>query len=99
MGGFAEPRIVMGDFNTVPGTSDYYLMANPYQDAWAAAQSAATATAYDGSGATIGSSRFDYVFSSRTTTLSLQSVYIPDTRVNGVYPSDHDPVIAVFTVN
>jgi hypothetical protein len=24
---------------------------------------------------------------------------VPDSRVNGVYPSDHDPVIAVFGVN
>jgi endonuclease/exonuclease/phosphatase family metal-dependent hydrolase len=99
MTGFSLPRIVMGDFNTSPGTSDYYLMATPYQDAWAAAKSAGTATSYNGTGATHGASRFDYVFYSRTSTLTLKSVNVPDTRVNGVYPSDHDPVVAVFTVN
>ena len=95
---FSEPRIVMGDFNTGPGTSDYLLMAKPYQDAWAAATSAGTATAYNGTGNTIGGSRFDYVFYSRLAALSLRSVDVPDTRVNGVYPSDHDPVIATFAV-
>jgi endonuclease/exonuclease/phosphatase family metal-dependent hydrolase len=96
---FAEPRIVMGDFNTTPGTSDYSLVATPYQDGWVAGQSAGTATAYNGSGATHGTSRFDYVFYSRVPAISLKSVNVPDTRVNGVYPSDHDPVIAVFTLN
>lgn len=96
---FAEPRIVMGDFNTVPGTSDYQLVATPYQDSWVAAQSAKTATAYNQSGATHGTSRFDYVYYSRVAALLLKSVDVPDTRVNGVFPSDHDPVVAVFTLN
>jgi endonuclease/exonuclease/phosphatase family metal-dependent hydrolase len=95
---FAEPRIVMGDFNTNPGTSDYNLIAQPYQDAWAAAKSAGTATAYNGTGNTHGGSRFDYVFYSRVSALALQSVNVPDTRTNGVSPSDHDPVVAVFRV-
>lgn len=97
IGGFAAPRIVMGDFNTSPGTSDYSLVATPYQDSWVAAQSTGTATAYNGTGATHGTSRFDYVFYSRTAPFSIQSVNVPDTRINGVYPSDHNPVIAVFT--
>jgi endonuclease/exonuclease/phosphatase family metal-dependent hydrolase len=94
-----EPRIVMGDFNTWPNTSDYYLMAKPYQDAWAAAKNAGTAWAYNGTGNTRGGSRFDYVYYSRVAALSLKSVKVPDTRVSGVYPSDHDPVVAVFTIN
>ena len=95
---FSEPRIVMGDFNTSPATGDYSIIATVYGDAWAAASSAGTATAYNGTGATHGASRFDYVFSSKLPTLALQSVNVPDTGVNGVYPSDHDPVIAVFIV-
>ena len=39
------------------------------------------------------------MFYSRVPAISLNSVNVPDTRVNGVYPSDHDPVIAVFTLN
>jgi endonuclease/exonuclease/phosphatase family metal-dependent hydrolase len=99
LAGFSEPRIFMGDFNTWPGTTDYNLVAQPYQDAWTAAQSAGTATAYNGSGVTHGSSRFDYVFHSRTSVLSLLSVTVPDTRVNGIFASDHAPVIAVYRIN
>src|SRR5687767_15810377 len=91
--------IVMGDFNTDPNTSDYQIVAAQYQDAWPAAQKAGTASAYNGTGATRGSgSRFDYVFHERVSGLSLQSVKVPDSRVNGVSSSDHDPVVAVFQI-
>lgn len=95
---FSEPRIFMGDFNTWPNTNDYYLVANLLQDAWPAAQNAGTASAFNGTGATEGDSRLDYVFYSRVAALALQSVTIPDTRVGSVWPSDHSPVVAVFTV-
>ena len=96
---FPEPRIIMSDLNTPPGTSDYWLVATPYQDAWGAARNAGTATSFTGTEFTHGNSRFDYVFHSRVSALTLKSVTIPDTRVNGAYPSDHYPVIAVFDVN
>jgi endonuclease/exonuclease/phosphatase family metal-dependent hydrolase len=92
---FSEPRILMGDFNTWPNTTDYYIVANKYQDAWVAAQNMGTANSYNGTGATHGASRFDYVFYSRVAALSLKSVNVPS--ASGV--SDHDPVVAVFTVN
>jgi endonuclease/exonuclease/phosphatase family metal-dependent hydrolase len=95
---FSEPRIVMGDFNTWPYTDHYNLLARPYQDAWEGALSAGTAWAFNGNGLTIGGSRFDYVFYSRVAALALRSVKVPDTRVNGVYPSDHYPVIAEYAV-
>ena len=98
MRNFAEPRIVMGDFNTTPGTSDYSLVASPYQDAWVAARQAGTASAFNGTGNTLGGSRLDYVFFSRVNALSVKSVAVPDPRINGVHPSDHYPVVAVFTV-
>jgi endonuclease/exonuclease/phosphatase family metal-dependent hydrolase len=99
MNSFPEPRIVMGDFNTWPGTSDYKIIANVTHDAWVVGQSAGTATAFNGTGLTHGGSRFDYVFYSKVAALSLKSVHVPDTRVNGVWPSDHHPVVAVFNVN
>jgi hypothetical protein len=73
-------------------------MATPYQDAWVAAQNAGTASSFTGSGNTHGGSRFDYAFYSRVSTLAIKSVNVPDTRINGVYPSDHFPIVAVFTV-
>jgi endonuclease/exonuclease/phosphatase family metal-dependent hydrolase len=98
-GNFSDPRIIMGDFNTWPDTSDYYLIATPYQDSWTEAQSSGTASAFNGTGNTNGDSRFDYVFHSRISTVSLSGVTVPDTSSGGVKPSDHDPVIAVFRVN
>jgi endonuclease/exonuclease/phosphatase family metal-dependent hydrolase len=98
MGNYSEPRIMMGDFNTWPDTGEYNIIAGPYQDAWRAAQSAGTASAYDGNGTTHGDSRFDYLFHSRVSSLALKGVTVPDTNRWGVYPSDHDPVIAVYEV-
>jgi endonuclease/exonuclease/phosphatase family metal-dependent hydrolase len=95
---FAAPRIVMGDFNTEPSTSDYWIIANLYRDAWAVASGAGTGSAFNGTGATHGTSRFDYAFYSNVTTLSLQGVRVPDMRVGTLYPSDHDPVVSTFTV-
>ena len=95
---FSAPRIVMGDFNTWPNTSDYSIMANAYSDGWAVAKGMGTATAFNGTGATIGDSRFDMVYYTRGTPLSLSSVTVPDTRSSGVYPSDHNPVVALFQV-
>jgi endonuclease/exonuclease/phosphatase family metal-dependent hydrolase len=98
MSGFGPRRIVMGDFNTWPNTSDYWIVASPYQDSWMTAQSLGTATSYNGTGATHGTSRLDYVFHERTSGLTLRSVRVPDTRVSGVTSSDHDPVVAVYSV-
>ena len=98
MATFSEPRIMMGDFNTWPGTSDYNIIATPYQDAWVAAQKLGTATSYNGTGATHGASRFDSVFFSRVSALTLQSVKVVSPVVGSAKASDHDPVVAVFTV-
>jgi endonuclease/exonuclease/phosphatase family metal-dependent hydrolase len=95
---FSAPRILMGDMNTWPATPDYYTFTNALRDGWVTAQTAGTATAYNGTGATEGLSRIDYVFYSPVAALTLDSVDVPDTLVNGLKPSDHDAVIAVFTV-
>lgn len=97
IGNFSAPRIVMGDFNTNPGTSDYRLMTDAYADAWTEAKRIGTASSYKSNGATHGASRFDYVFK-KGGALVVKSVKVPDTRTSGVYPSDHDPVVAVFQV-
>jgi len=95
---FSEPRVFMGDFNTWFQTPDYYLLAPPYADAWLVAKNAGTASSYNGTGATEGTSRIDYAFISNNGSLAVNSVTVPDTVVNGVKPSDHDPIITVVTV-
>ena len=58
---------------------------------------AGTASSFNGTGATEGNSRIDYVFTAGSQ-VSVTSVKVPDTSVNGIYPSDHDPVVAKFSV-
>jgi len=99
MSSFSEPRVIMGDFNTWQGTTDYYTITNVLQDGWVAASAGGTATSYNGTGATEGTSRIDYAFLSKTTLLTISSANVPDTRVNGVHPSDHDPLVVVLRVN
>lgn len=96
---FTVPRILMGDMNAWTNTTEYNVIASVYKDAWLAAKSAGTASAFNSTGATKGTSRIDYVFHSNVSTLSLRSVNVPDSRVNGVYASDHYPIVAVYKVN
>lgn len=96
-GGFDEPRIVMGDFNTNPGTGDYEIMANVYRDSWVEARGLGRATGYRPNGNTHGGSRFDYVYLAGP--LEIVSCDVPDLRIDGIAPSDHDPVVVTMRVS
>jgi endonuclease/exonuclease/phosphatase family metal-dependent hydrolase len=82
---FSESRIVAGDFNAGPDTSESIRMTSGYSDNWMRAMNAGTAVAYpDNPVATqtrTRRGRIDYVFSSvNSPTLTLQGTQIPDTR-------------------
>lgn len=94
---FSEPRVFMGDFNTWQDTSDYYALVGGYVDGWLAGVYAGSAGSYNGSGATEGQSRIDYIFLSPNL-VSVDNITVPYTVVNGVQPSDHDPVVATLTI-
>jgi endonuclease/exonuclease/phosphatase family metal-dependent hydrolase len=99
--GLAEQRIIAGDFNAWPGSLENAAMKVTYVDSWAQAQSDGTAVAYDGN--TAGNtrrSRIDYIYYSKgASSLKLVSSQVFDVRdANGVMPSDHRPVLSVFTV-
>ena len=72
-------------------------MKATYVDTWLTAQTLGTAK---GNGITHGAHRIDYIFQSKgATNLKLVSQEIFHTAdANGVRPSDHDPVLAVFDV-
>jgi exonuclease III len=72
-------------------------MRQTYDESWSAAKAKGTAT---GNGITHGSHQIDYIFFSKTAThLTLVSSQIYQTAdANGVTPSDHEPVLAVFEV-
>ena len=99
--GLAEPRIIAGDFNASPGSAENAMMKTTYIDSWAEAQSDGTAVSYSGN--TAGNtrrSRIDYIYYSKgATALKLVSSQVFDVRdANGVMPSDHRPVLSIFTV-
>ena len=98
---FAEQRIVCGDFNAGPGSTENATMKKAYYDTWAEAQADGTAVAYAGNTAgNTRNSRIDYIYQSHgATALQLKSSQVFDVRdSNGVMPSDHRPVMSVFTV-
>ncbi len=100
-GGLAEQRIIAGDFNAWPGTTEISKMTGLYYDSWAEAVKAGTAIAYAGNTAgNTRNSRIDYIFYSHTASaLALKSSQVFDTRdANGVMPSDHRPLLSIFTV-
>jgi endonuclease/exonuclease/phosphatase family metal-dependent hydrolase len=96
---FAQQRIVAGDFNGWPGTSEINEMSKDYYDAWAVAKSKGTAisSASNPDGNT-RNTRIDYIFYSKlASALSLVSTQVVDTKADGT--SDHRAVLATFKVN
>jgi PKD repeat protein len=82
---FAEPRIVVGDFNGGPDTSEAVRMTGSYFDTWSQAMGAGTATAYPDNPVGIHTrtrrGRIDYVFYSRgASNVVTRGTRIPDSR-------------------
>lgn len=99
--GMAQQRIICGDFNAYPGSTENGTMTKAYYDGWAVAKADGTAiSAADNPNGNTRNSRIDYVYYSHSAgDLVLKSVQVVDTRdSNGVMPSDHRPVLAIFTV-
>jgi endonuclease/exonuclease/phosphatase family metal-dependent hydrolase len=99
--GFAQQRVIAGDFNAGTGTTEINTMVANYTDSWAKAKSLGTAVNFAGNcdGCT-RNSRIDYLFvSKQATALVLKRVEMIDTRdSSGVMASDHKPILATFDV-
>ncbi|HWP42257.1 MAG TPA: endonuclease/exonuclease/phosphatase family protein, partial [Blastocatellia bacterium] len=83
--GFAEPRIIVGDFNAGPDWPEIIHMSSSYYDGWMEAMFDGTATAYPdnpvGMHTRTRRGRLDYVFYSRDAwNLSVKGAQIPDSR-------------------
>ncbi len=99
--GFAEDRIILGDFNALPNTTEMNTIGAAYHDAWVDAQKLGTdITASDNPNGYTRRARIDFVWYSKSEAhLTLKSAQVVDTRDgNGVMPSDHRPLLATFTV-
>jgi endonuclease/exonuclease/phosphatase family metal-dependent hydrolase len=99
--GLAEQRIIAGDFNASYTSAENALMTKIYYDSWGEAQTDGTAVAFaaDPKGNT-RNSRIDFIYySHKATKLTLKSSQVYDTRdSNGKMPSDHRPLMSIFTV-
>jgi endonuclease/exonuclease/phosphatase family metal-dependent hydrolase len=93
--GFGEPRVVIGDFNVGPQGPELQPVLAGYHDAWNDASLMGRAS---GGGNSKGSSRVDYVFYVPGGAMTLESAEVVDTAVVGVQASDHQPVVATFTI-
>jgi endonuclease/exonuclease/phosphatase family metal-dependent hydrolase len=93
--GFGEPRILMGDFNVSSQGAELQPIVGAYHDAWSDAAQMGRAV---GAGLTKGGARIDYLFYVPSPSLALQSAEVVDTTAGGVQASDHQPVVATFTV-
>jgi endonuclease/exonuclease/phosphatase family metal-dependent hydrolase len=116
--GFSESRIIVGDFNAGPDTSESVRMTSGYYDSWMRAMNAGTAVAYPDNPVYMHTrtrrGRIDYVWYSLSAgTVALQGTQVPDVRNlsqtnvvvvlgtlddKGVRPSDHNPMIANFSI-
>ena len=78
----AENRIVVGDYNAWPNTTEIANMTKTYVDTWVAAKAAGTAVSWatNPEGITHGAHRIDYIFHSKgATNLNLLSAQVFDT--------------------
>lgn len=83
--GFAESRIVAGDFNAGPDTSEMVRMASSYYDSWMEAMARGTAVGYPDNPVWMHTrtrrGRIDDVFYSRgTSSLVIKGTQVPDSR-------------------
>jgi len=94
--GFGPPLLIVGDFNVGAEAPEMQPVLASFHDAWADAQRAGRAT---GNPNSHGALRVDYVFFSPGTSISLDSAEVVNTiALVGVAASDHEPVVASFTV-
>jgi endonuclease/exonuclease/phosphatase family metal-dependent hydrolase len=98
---YAEQRIVAGDFNSWPGTTEINEMGRTYYDGWAVARSRGIAYSFPGNPeGNTRNTRIDYVWYSKGATyLNVTRAEVFDTRDSSGYkPSDHNPLIVTFQV-
>jgi endonuclease/exonuclease/phosphatase family metal-dependent hydrolase len=99
--GFGEDRIILGDFNGLPYSTEIGIFTKAYYDGWAeAVKLGIQQSAPDNPNGYTRNGRIDYVFYSHGEQhLTLQHVQVVDTRdANGIMPSDHRPLLATFAV-
>jgi len=97
----AEQRILAGDYNGWPGTSEINEMLKTHHDGWAVAKANGDAVAYSSNpDGNTRNTRIDFIFHSKgATALEVTRAQVFDTRNSSGYkPSDHNPLIVTYRV-
>jgi exonuclease III len=87
--------------NAWPNQSSIAELNQNYADTWTVAAGKGTAVAFSGNSGETKNGRIDFIFASKNAAyLTVKSSQVYDTRdANGVTPSDHRPVLTVFSVH
>jgi endonuclease/exonuclease/phosphatase family metal-dependent hydrolase len=92
------PKILIGDFNSSPGSSEYEQITAQFRDAWTDGMAGGLARGRM-DGITHKSSRIDYVFYVPANVLELKAIEnISSAALIGSEASDHNPLVATFAV-
>ena len=95
-----EQRIVAGDFNAWPGTSEYSTMTSTFNDGWAVARTGGDAYSYSGNpDGNTRNSRIDYVWSSKgASALRVVRADVFNATDGQGRMSDHNPLMVTYQV-
>lgn len=98
--GLGSPRVLMGDFNMSSNAEQLQPVMKSYRDAWLQATQSNTSRGVQSGSTRVGKDgRIDYVFFTPGQRLTLDWVEIVDSvKLIGQAASDHQPVVAHFTL-
>jgi endonuclease/exonuclease/phosphatase family metal-dependent hydrolase len=103
LNGFSQNRIVVGDMNAQPTSTEMtYIKTAGSRDAWADAKAGGYAKSpSDNPNGYTRNSRIDILYTSTgASTVKPTRVEVVETRdANGVMPSDHRPLVVTYSVN
>lgn len=86
---FGGPTIICGDFNCKPEAVELAYFQHTYNDAY---KSATRSFAFNTTGNTRGS-RIDFIWAPKQG-VTVERCEVPDMSHDGIFPSDHHPVVA-----
>jgi len=92
------PSIIMGDFNTEEGTVTYENVTKDFLDAKYQTENSMQGCTYQAFGEQLDNENIDYFMISKTGITVNEYKVVTDTY-DGVYPSDHFPIVMKFTLD
>ena len=91
------PSMIMGDFNAEEGSVTYENVTKDFLDARYQVDNAVDSCTYQNFGEELDRNRIDYFMISKTG-INVKSYKVVTDTFDGVYPSDHFPLLAEFTL-